>query len=184
MLDDKRYLVLIGMKIKNYRQMRRMSQQELAEKVGYTNKGMISQVESGKVNLAMDKLAKIAKALNVPLYDLMKEEIALLDSSNGQYKTVTFTHDPFDGLDDEDMKKVAEYIKMLKGARAWQNQNGTDKDGDTASRSTAKLGPTLQEIPDEEADLMFSKLQSESPDSRQSKRSGRHGKDTSLRLMR
>lgn len=36
MLDDKRYLVLIGMKIKNYRQMRRMSQQELAEQVNIT----------------------------------------------------------------------------------------------------------------------------------------------------
>lgn len=155
MLDDKRYLVLIGMKIKNYRQMRRMSQQELAEKVGYTNKGMISQVESGKVNLAMDKLAKIAKALNVPLYDLMKEEIALLDSSNGQYKTVTFTHDPFDGLDDEDMKKVAEYIKMLKGARAWQNQNGTEKDGDTASRSTDGQGPTRQTLQEEGAEPKF-----------------------------
>ena len=180
-MDDNRLLQLIGMKVKTLRQRKRMSQQELAELVGYgSGKSMISLIESGKVNFSMDKLVSLSNVLGIRMSDLLSDDLDCLYEKSPENKTVN----PLEGLDPDDMKRVAEYIKILKGARAWQNQNGTDKDGDTASRSTAKLGPTLQEIPDEEADLMFSTLQSESPDSRQSKRSGRHGKDTSLRLMR
>lgn len=184
MLDDKRYLELIGFKVKLLRQRKRMSQQELAEMVGYTNKGMISQVESGKVNITMDKLAKLSGALDIPIYELMKEDLSCLESKPRPEGVVAFSPDPFDGLEPEDIKRVVEYISLLKGAKQWQNQNGTEKDGDTESQSTGKLGPTLREIPDEEADLRFSRLQNESQNSHLSKPSGRHGKDTSLKLMR
>ena len=98
MLDDNRYLELIGLKVKLLRQRKRMSQQELADKVGYTNKGMISQVESGKVNITMDKLSKMAKALDIPIYELMKEDLSFLEGKGRPEGAIAFSPDPLAGL--------------------------------------------------------------------------------------
>lgn len=155
MLDDNRYLELIGLKVKLLRQRKRMSQQELAELVGYTNKGMISQVESGKVNITMDKLSKLAHALNIPIYELMREDLSFLEAPQRPAGVHAFSPNPLDGLEPDDIKRVVEYINLLKGAKQWQNQNGTEKDGDTESRSTAGLGPTRQALQEEEAEPKF-----------------------------
>ena len=42
-----------------------MSQQELAEKSGYTDRSSIAKIESGKVDLTQSKIIAIAKALNL-----------------------------------------------------------------------------------------------------------------------
>ena len=42
-----------------------MSQQELAEKAGYTDRSSIAKIESGKVDLTQSKIVSIAKALNI-----------------------------------------------------------------------------------------------------------------------
>lgn len=152
MLDDNRYLELIGLKVKLLRQRKRMSQQELADKVGYTNKGMISQVESGKVNITMDKLSKMAKALDIPIYELMKEDLSFLEGKGRPEGAIAFSPDPLAGLEPDDIKRVVEYINLLKGAKAWQNQNGTEKDGDTASPSTDEQDHIPLRIQDEKAE--------------------------------
>lgn len=50
--------------IKKRRQSLNMSQQELAESVGYSGKSMISQIEKGLIDMPITMVPKFAKALN------------------------------------------------------------------------------------------------------------------------
>lgn len=63
---------------KNIRKRRKelkMTQTELAFKVGYTNKSSIASVESGKVNLPISKIKEFAAALETTASDLMGDVI-------------------------------------------------------------------------------------------------------------
>ena len=51
--------------IKKTRQEKGLSQNELARRVGYADKTMISHIENGKIDISTSKLEEIAKALNV-----------------------------------------------------------------------------------------------------------------------
>ena len=51
--------------IKRYRQLNMLTQEDLAKKVGYADKGMISRVENGKIDLSQSQIIKFAEALNV-----------------------------------------------------------------------------------------------------------------------
>lgn len=57
--------------IKNRRLELGMTQSELAHKVGYADKGMISRIENGKVDLSQSQVYKFAEALTVDPYELM-----------------------------------------------------------------------------------------------------------------
>jgi len=57
--------------IKKYRLERHLTQSQLADLVGYSDKGMISRVENGKVDLPQSQIQKFADALNVTPKDLM-----------------------------------------------------------------------------------------------------------------
>lgn len=64
-------------RIKAAREKRGLTQQQLAEMVGYTNRSSIAKVESGNVDLSETKIAAFAKALNVtPAFLLGIEEAA------------------------------------------------------------------------------------------------------------
>ncbi|MDO5518455.1 MAG: XRE family transcriptional regulator [Clostridium sp.] len=66
--------MLIGNKIRNYRQNTGMTIPQLAEKTELS-RGFISQVENNKVSLSLDSLQKIASALNVPVKNFLEEQI-------------------------------------------------------------------------------------------------------------
>ena len=57
--------------IRKLRKQLNMSQQELAEAVGYKGKSMIAQVESGKVNLPASMITKFAEVFQVSELELM-----------------------------------------------------------------------------------------------------------------
>ena len=57
--------------IKKYRKMFNMSQQALAEAVGYKGKSMIAQVENGHVDLSASMIAKFAEVFHVSELELM-----------------------------------------------------------------------------------------------------------------
>ncbi len=57
--------------IKALRLQRGMSQEELAEKTGYTSRTSIAKIEAGQVNLPADKIVKFANALNVMYSELV-----------------------------------------------------------------------------------------------------------------
>lgn len=57
--------------IKRLRKLHNMSQQELAEAVGYSGKSMIAQIENGRVDLSASMISKFAKVLHVTELELM-----------------------------------------------------------------------------------------------------------------
>lgn len=57
--------------IKRFRKQLNMSQQELAEAVGYKGKSMIAQVENGKVDLSASMISKFAKVFGITEMELM-----------------------------------------------------------------------------------------------------------------
>ena len=62
--------VLLGTRIKEQRQRRMLTQQQLAEKVNLTP-GFISRIENGKKKPSLEVLLSICEALNITLNDLL-----------------------------------------------------------------------------------------------------------------
>lgn len=60
--------------IRNRRIELNLSQEELAKKLGYSDRSAISKIEAGHYDLSVTKIKAIAKALNVPVYDLVEWE--------------------------------------------------------------------------------------------------------------
>lgn len=68
-------LLKIGSRIRAKREQQGISQQELADMVGYTSRSSINKIELGKTDLVQSKIAKIANALHTtPSYILGIEE--------------------------------------------------------------------------------------------------------------
>ena len=57
--------------IKKLREENDLSQEELAKRVGYSDKSMISRIESGKVDLTQSKILLLAEIFNVTPGELM-----------------------------------------------------------------------------------------------------------------
>lgn len=53
----------LGDRIRARRQDLRMTQEELATKCGYADKGMISRIESDQIDLPLSRIEKIAEVL-------------------------------------------------------------------------------------------------------------------------
>lgn len=60
---------LIGLRIKQLRRARELSQEELSEKVGISSK-YLSSIERGKENPTLDTFIRLALALNVEISEL------------------------------------------------------------------------------------------------------------------
>ena len=58
-------------RIRQLRKERGWSQAELAEKVGYADKSMISRIENGKIDLKLPQLEEFAKVFGVPSSELV-----------------------------------------------------------------------------------------------------------------
>lgn len=57
--------------IKKFRQEHEWTQEELATKIGYADKTMISRIEQGKVDLKQSQIIKFAEVFNVSSSKLM-----------------------------------------------------------------------------------------------------------------
>lgn len=106
----------IGYRVKHYRKLANMTQQELAIKAGFAGKGSISQIELGLVNLTEQKIESIAAALGV-------EEAVLRYGEN--FKTeydptdIIFKTDELDILPDDEKKTI---LKAYNRINAYYRQ--------------------------------------------------------------
>lgn len=62
---------IIGIRIRNYRRQRGLNQEELAELAG-CHPTYIGQIERGEKNATIESIAKITRALNIPLSKLFE----------------------------------------------------------------------------------------------------------------
>lgn len=117
------YLLILGNRIRERRTALGISQAELAEAAGYSQKGMISRVEQGKVNITMDKVIKIADYLKVSVPDLLRDEPAKQEPHQVVVEELN---------DDIRSELIGEMLTLLKKKEheQWQRQSGTAKGGD------------------------------------------------------
>jgi len=118
------YLIILGNRIRERRTALGISQAELAEAAGYSQKGMISRVEQGKVNITMDKVIKIADYLHVSVPDLLRDE---------PDRIVEPPQVVMEELNDEIRSElIGEMLTLLKQKEReqWQRQSGTVNGGE------------------------------------------------------
>ena len=95
--------VSIGLRIKNARNKRRMTQEQLAEAVA-TSREHITRAEAGDRGISLELLIEIASALNVPVTELLADNLPsaehiddsdlryiLLDCTTQEEKIITKT---------------------------------------------------------------------------------------------
>lgn len=101
--------------IKSRRLELNMSQSTLAEKVGYADKGMISRIENGKVDLPQSQIEKFAAALKTTPSRLMGWE-----DDNSPVKPLLKTYEQRVGLSedfgDQYMDKALEMLSLYQKA--------------------------------------------------------------------
>lgn len=68
-----RHRQILGKKVRLYRKLNRFTQEKLAEKAELAP-SYISDVERGRVNISVDALQRIAKAVGVGIRDLFQDE--------------------------------------------------------------------------------------------------------------
>lgn len=68
-----------GQKVKALRIARGMSQDELAQRLGYTNRSSINKIELGKNDLPRNKVAQLAAILGVEPIEFFKDDEAVPD---------------------------------------------------------------------------------------------------------
>lgn len=107
-----------------------MSQQALAEKVGYTGKSMVSKVERGEIDLSTTMIQKFADALKTTPSDLMgwndlewepeTQEIYYEDNETADYTAFLHQNSEYKVLFDavttvkkEDIQKVLKAIGLF-----------------------------------------------------------------------
>lgn len=65
--------VRIGNTVRYYRKQAKMSQEELALKLGYRSKASIAKIESGESRMPASIFVKVSKVLGVPLSELVDD---------------------------------------------------------------------------------------------------------------
>lgn len=98
--------------IKNRRKALNMSQQELAEAVGYKGKSMISQVEKGLVDLPESMIIKFADALYTTPATLMGWDNVYIDPVSGYPETVYDDTEPKEDPEIEEAKRLYELYEQ------------------------------------------------------------------------
>jgi len=118
----------IGQRILEFRKAKGYSQQQLAEKIGYSSKASINMIENGKHSIPSSKLKKIAVALGVDVSQIV-EGIKISSEENEQKakfveslphiptRTSDLLFDAIDGLSENDILKTIQIIEVLKNGR-------------------------------------------------------------------
>ena len=100
----------MGLRIKNLRESKKMSQSELAELVGYKDKTAIAKVEAGKVDLPQSKISAFAKALNTTTAYLFGDE--------GEKQPFTLAaHFEGEEFTEDEMQEIQNFVEFVKNKR-------------------------------------------------------------------
>lgn len=62
-MDDKKYDIALGLRVKARREELGLSQEELAHKLGYKNRSTVSGIESGTRTVRQELIPKLAEVL-------------------------------------------------------------------------------------------------------------------------
>ena len=96
---------LIGKRIKDKRTELGMSQDELAAKLGYSGKSMISLIESGKRDLSTEQLVQLTKVFGCSAGDIIDD----LEPNNDDLSVL------IDRLTPEQKEAVRNFLQAMLG---------------------------------------------------------------------
>ncbi|MCI8806212.1 MAG: helix-turn-helix transcriptional regulator [Clostridiales bacterium] len=112
----------LGLKISRYRELKNLSQKQLAELSGVSS-GYISNIESGigkSVNLI--KLSKIADALNVEIDDLLCDSLIKLQTKPIDESNISEIDNIVEELNVFSDKQIEVFYKMLMSFINYKNK--------------------------------------------------------------
>ena len=100
--------------IKRLREEKGMSQDELAQRTGYTSRSSIAKIEKGEVDLQQSKIIAFAKALGTTPGKLMG--LTDIDNSSPKESTIAAHFDGDEYTEDElnEIKQFAEFVKSKR----------------------------------------------------------------------
>ena len=115
------FLKDFGMRIKNLRIDKGMTQDELAQKVGYTSRSSINKIELGLVDIPQSKIVAIADALNTTPAYLMgwkdnpeKDTPPPLEIPDRYKDLMVAFNGGGEDLTQEDINAVIRFVEFLK----------------------------------------------------------------------
>lgn len=116
--------------IKYLRNKNGLSQQGLADKIGI-DRSTVSRIENNEIETTIDNAIKIAKALNVPLYDLVGRDLRLtntntppIEEKHEEYKKILKEKglmDDKENIDEESLNKLLKIADMIDGINKKEN---------------------------------------------------------------
>lgn len=98
--------------IKKYRQLKKLTQEQLAQKTGYTDRSSIAKIESGSVDLPQSKIELFAKVLGVTAGELM----GYAEGTASEVSTIAAHHDDED-FTPEELAEIEEFKKYVLSKR-------------------------------------------------------------------
>ncbi len=104
--------------IKAARETLGLSQEQLAKKIGYTDRSSIAKIESGKVDLPQSKIVALAKALQTTTLALMGEDT----SSHQPDELIAFYGEVKDKLDDDDKEDLIAFMRIKAQLKDKENK--------------------------------------------------------------
>lgn len=112
--------------IKKYRNQNEMSQLELARKTGYNDRSSIAKIESGVVDLPLEKVELFAKALGVSSAVLLgwEEEASSATVFTPLQRQLLLL---IEQLNDEGQRRVLDYAADLVASGRYAVDTGNDK---------------------------------------------------------
>lgn len=101
-------------KIRFLREKQGLSQQDLADKLGYKSRSAINKIELGLRDISHSKVIAFANALGVSPSYLMgwTDDVHSVESESSQVDNALL--DAISGLSDEQVKQTLDYIDYLK----------------------------------------------------------------------
>lgn len=126
----------IGKRIKNRRKELGITQEELAQKLGYKNKSTIAKIENGTNDIVQSKVVEFAKALDTTVAALMgwddtepeQEQHYYLDDEAREMAEFMFTNPEYKVLFDASRKVKKEDIEIVR--KIIEKFGGADPDYD------------------------------------------------------
>lgn len=109
----------IGDNIKNIRKSLKMSQTELANKLGYCDKSMISKIEHGHVDLSQTRIIEFANALGCDFSEILGINNCYSEAENELFKI-------FNHLNEEGQEELLKYARLLNNSEQYKKHYQSD----------------------------------------------------------
>lgn len=114
-MNKKEAAKIFGENLRRIRQARGMTQEELAVKLGYSNRASINKIEVGGRDMPRSKIEQAAKVLGVSPLELFRNEPLDADSfiETETDKVLVEITDKYEKLNDVNRMKLSVYLQAL-----------------------------------------------------------------------